>query len=393
MSAIPRSPSDPTTLDHVACSLDGRPMDPYPDLPCQVGDYTFRRLIGSGGFGFVYEAVLTDGPDIVYAAKVIPLGCGQDEQLLETFEAEVSALQKLGGPGIVRIYKYFDVGSRKIMILEFCVGGDLESKIVKNQGMPKESLMCVAQHIILALEEVHTQGLAHRDIKPANVLFDGCGVPKLGDFGLALFNTGEKIHSFMGSIPYIAPEMWRGRDFDPRKADVWALGVTLFRMVTGRYPFPTSSVQAMKEAVMLGMLPRIKWNSHPLLQIAKMMLTSDPNARVCLSEVVDMPVFAEMMCTVADVAPEAGLEFKVTRRELQMQKLQERLEREKHGIPKAFGSRIGLMLPDVRSITTLRRKTRMLTGKKISYFYSPKHSQSHAHLQTLNSFSDHPINS
>lgn len=209
---------------------------PWPATP----GYEILEELGRGGMGVVYRArQLALHRDV--ALKMILAGAyaGQDE--LRRFANEAQAIAHLDHPNIVQIYEIGEADARPFIALEFLEGGSLSARLA---GKPQPARAAAAMIATLAdaVEFAHERGIVHRDLKPANVMFDRHGTMKITDFGLAkqleagagATRTGD----VMGTPAYMAPEQAGGaaKQVGP-PCDIYALGVILYEMLTGRPPF------------------------------------------------------------------------------------------------------------------------------------------------------------
>jgi serine/threonine protein kinase len=199
--------------------------------------YRLVRVLGKGGFANVYLAY-DNVLDQQVAIKVLKLGLAavSDRQRF-LFEARVSA--KLRHPNIATVFDVIQTPDGLQMVMEFYSGGTLSDRLKKKGAMKPREAIDVARQVGLALAYAHRQGIIHRDVKPANIFFAGEGLIKLGDFGIAShIETHEHTQTGMiiGTPLYMAPEQAAdSRDVDPR-TDIYALGLTLYHMLSGHPP-------------------------------------------------------------------------------------------------------------------------------------------------------------
>jgi eukaryotic-like serine/threonine-protein kinase len=166
------------------------------------------------------------------------------------FEREARAVAALTHPNIVTIYDYGEDGGRPFMALEFLPRGSLEDRLSAGDPLPDEETEGIARDIAAGLAHAHARGVIHRDLKPANVLFDASGHAQLADFGIARVGDEGGLTSagtVLGTATYLAPERAAG-EVATAASDVYAFGVILFRMLTGRLPF--ESADALELAAM-----------------------------------------------------------------------------------------------------------------------------------------------
>lgn len=219
------------------------------DLGCvgPGGRYRLEVELGQGGMGIVYRAT-----DAILrrpvAVKGLPIELLVDESLADRFRQEAHALARLAHPHIVQVHDFLEDAGRLWMVMEFVGGGDLAQLIDEHGRLPVARASEVALAVCEALDCAHRSGVIHRDIKPMNVLLTLEGVPKLTDFGIARLaesTARTRVGSLLGSPCYMSPEQASGIRGDER-SDIYALGITIYEMLTGRTPFEgdTSSVLA-----------------------------------------------------------------------------------------------------------------------------------------------------
>jgi Tol biopolymer transport system component len=203
----------------------------------QLGGYRITGPLGAGGMGEVYLARDTK-LDRDVAIKVLPTALAQDPERLARFEREAKVLASLNHPNIAQIYGVEDSSGVRALAMELVPGAAISGPL------PVETVIAWAGQLASALETAHERGIIHRDLKPANILVTPDGVIKVLDFGLArpaasqadnaATTTGAGI--ILGTAGYMAPEQARGKVLDKR-ADIWAFGVLLYEMSTGKRLF------------------------------------------------------------------------------------------------------------------------------------------------------------
>ncbi|HVE41294.1 MAG TPA: protein kinase [Planctomycetota bacterium] len=211
----------------------------------KLGKYRIVRVLGRGGMGVVYEAIDADLGRTV-ALKMLASAPGDPKELAideERFvrEARLSAnLPK--HPGIVGVYESGILEGRRYIAMEFIDGKVFSDWVTKTTASLKGPI-AILRDAALAVDHAHRHGIIHRDLKPANILVDTKGRPHVTDFGLArqvrqdaslTLTGGGRV---MGTPTYISPEQASGRKDVDRRTDVWALGVMLYEVLTGRPPF------------------------------------------------------------------------------------------------------------------------------------------------------------
>ena len=214
--------------------------------PTRLGPYSIRRRLGRGGMGTVYEAEGADGQ--VVAVKALATYLSDDLGLRRRFEAEIEALKGLRHPRIVRLLSFGEEDGLPFFAMELVPGRSLEDLLKDGRIFSWRETIATAVAITRALKAAHDQGIVHRDLKPANLLFGDAsaadGGVKLADFGIArLFGeTGQtQAGTVVGTAEYMAPEQASGSAVDHR-ADLYALGLVMYAMLTGKPPFRSAQV-------------------------------------------------------------------------------------------------------------------------------------------------------
>jgi serine/threonine protein kinase len=225
--------------------------------PTRLGPYAITRRLGRGGMGAVYEAEDT-ATGAAVAVKTLAANLVDDDSLRKRFQAEIETLKTLRHPGIVRLLAFGEEEGEPYFVMELVRGQSLEQLLRAGKRFSWQETVAVAADIARALKAAHDHGVVHRDLKPANLLLvdrvdvdttepvdptsaaGGSGLHvKLADFGIArLF--GVTRHTMAGTVvgtaEYMAPEQATGGPVDQR-ADLYALGLVMFAMLTGKPPF------------------------------------------------------------------------------------------------------------------------------------------------------------
>ena len=194
--------------------------------------------IGRGGMAVVYRAVETKSRQVV-AIKLMSVELSDDLGFRKRFQREADVLQRLRHPAIVPILGHGEHGGQPYLVMPYLSGGSLADRLKGGPRPPGE--VALLARIAGALDSAHRQGIIHRDVKSTNILFDAAGRPYLTDFGIVklLDDAGTVVTqtgASLGTPGYMSPEQVRAQPLDGR-CDVYALGVVLFEMLTGRLPF------------------------------------------------------------------------------------------------------------------------------------------------------------
>ena len=202
-----------------------------------IGRYRIVREIGRGGSSVVYEAddVTVGTPVALKLLVASPLGQAEAKERLRR---EVEAVRGLRHPGIVGLHDFLEADGLAFVVMDLIDGEDLARRIAAAGPLEPARAIELALEAASALAAAHRAGILHRDIKPANILLDRAGHAHLADFGAARLDgqaSMTRTGSVVGTVAYLAPEVWQGGRADPR-ADIYALGVTLYEALTGSLP-------------------------------------------------------------------------------------------------------------------------------------------------------------
>ena len=215
-----------------------------------ISHYRILSKLGEGGMGVVYKAEdLTLGRTV--ALKFLPPDSIAREEDRARLVHEARAAAALLHPNICPVYEIAEADSRIFIAMAHIEGRSLKDRIAEGP-IPLEEALSIARQIGDALASAHAKGIIHRDIKPANVMLTADGRPMLMDFGLAKVSGATKLTrtgTTMGTVAYMSPEQVQGREADHR-SDIWALGVVLCEMVSGRAPFGGDYEAAMLYSIL-----------------------------------------------------------------------------------------------------------------------------------------------
>lgn len=201
-----------------------------------INGYEFLNVIARGGMGEVYQGVSSNQ---AIAIKTVLPTIAQDSIALQRFDQEVEAGKILKHPNVIEIYESGEEDGTPYLVMDYIAGQDLK-RVMTSQILEIVRVLEIFADIAQALSYTHAQGLIHRDVKPENVIIREDGTAILIDFGLVKFSDAEKDISgegAIGTINYMAPEQIREGTAIDTRADVYAMGVLLFEMLTGTCPF------------------------------------------------------------------------------------------------------------------------------------------------------------
>ena len=264
----------------------------------RVGPYEITAPIGAGGMGEVYRAI--DGNlKRQVALKVLPDVLASDVERVARLQREAEVLASLNHPNIAAIYGLERADGRLALVMELVDGPTLADRIAEG-AIPLDEALSLARQIAAALEAAHERGIVHRDLKPANIKVRPDGTVKLLDFGLAkAMETGGPLAAepvtveprtitspammtaagvILGTAAYMSPEQARGKAADTR-SDIWAFGVLLAEMTTGRRPFEGETISDTIAAV-LTREPDLDGVPPAVQRLVRLCLAKDPRARL-----------------------------------------------------------------------------------------------------------------
>jgi serine/threonine-protein kinase len=202
-----------------------------------IGKYRIIGALGEGGFGHVYKA---EDPAIGNIVAIKVLNVQNDENLIRRFRAEAVTSAKLRHKNIVTIFDFEEQNGIPYLVMEYLDGKNLQHLVENRNAAPAIDKLSIMSEAAEGLQYAHEHGVIHRDIKPANIMRLRDGSVKIMDFGIARLtqrNTGlTAVGYIVGTPEYMAPEQFMGGTID-LQVDVWAYGVVLYELLTGRNPF------------------------------------------------------------------------------------------------------------------------------------------------------------
>lgn len=206
------------------------------------GRYQILDTLGEGGMANVYLAEDTILHRRV-AVKVLRLDLQHDQATIRRFQREAKATCELSHPNIVSVYDVGEDNGVQYIVMEYIDGSNLKSYIQQYYPFPLTKVVEIMLQILSAVQLAHSKGIIHRDLKPQNILITKDGQAKIADFGIAVALSDKSVtqtNSLLGSVHYISPEQARGSLPTPQ-SDIYALGIILFELLTGKVPFAGDS--------------------------------------------------------------------------------------------------------------------------------------------------------
>ncbi len=218
-----------------------------------AGKYKIESLLGEGGMARVYKATHQDIEKPVVIKLMHPhLSAKEKETSLKRFELEIKVSAKLNHPNLVSVFDGGVLNNRPFLVMEYIHGQSLRQFSTKYGALSIDEAIIIVMQICAGLQEAHEQGIIHRDLKPENIMMreqaDRPDWVKIVDFGIAhLKQSGNKLTATgvaVGTVDYMSPEYLSDKPIDQR-ADVYAVGIILFELLTGKCPFESESCEAV----------------------------------------------------------------------------------------------------------------------------------------------------
>ncbi len=248
----------------------------------KIGRYDIERELAQGGMGLIF---LAKDPYIQrqVVVKVLMYSRTMDDVYREFFQQEAELIAALEHPCIVPVYDFGWHGEQPYIVMRYMAGGSLEDHVAKGE-LKLTEISHIFKRVADALDAAHAKKIVHRDVKLSNILFDSTGEAFLSDFGIAKSKTisDDEGDWLVGTPAYMSPEQVKGDLVDGR-SDIYALGVVLYRLLTGQLPFESDSTTALINAHVELPIPdmrQIKENLPAVWQeVVGKSMAKDPNDR------------------------------------------------------------------------------------------------------------------
>jgi len=256
----------------------------------RLGGYHVERKIGSGSSGLVYSAIQEE-TNLDVVIKVVSFS---NPWLQREFERELKNLTLLGAsPYLVKMYDHFEQKTQGIIILERMKGDLLD--YMETKQLSEVDVKKIFYQVCKGVEHAHSHNVAHMDIKPENIFLNDVHNVKLADFGSScVWKAGSPsvIFGQIGTQFYCAPEVRPNQPFEATKGDIWSLGILLYVLLTGYWPYSGTTQKEAKRNVEIGktdfLLDKIPSDEH-FLQLLYSMLNTVPQERPTIQEVLMNP--------------------------------------------------------------------------------------------------------
>lgn len=258
----------------------------------KIGDYIITGKIGSGSFGDVYSCYHEITGEKV-AIKVIYPTVNELSVYTEISIGQLLYKDNVSNSLVVPVRDSFVHENQTCLVMELVQGIDLFDKVTQySSGIPESELIPLFHNIVLALHYAHQHNVVHRDIKPENIIITSSGC-KLIDFGMAcVYISGTFLKTYVGSLEYCSPEVLRAIPYDGFKADCWSLGVLLYVLATGLFPWNGSTKERVIANSLKGKFAPIPKASPELRDLLSQLLCVDPELRYNTEDTLNHPFFS-----------------------------------------------------------------------------------------------------
>ncbi|KAL6100974.1 sik1 [Pungitius sinensis] len=262
----------------------GVQSSPAQGRPLQVGFYEIIRTLGKGNFAVVKLAKHKVTKTLV-AIKIIDK-TRLNPSNLEKIYREVQIMKLLNHPHIIKLYQVMETTDMLYIVTEYAKNGEMFDHLTTNGRMSEDEARKKFWQILTAVDYCHRHHIVHRDLKTENLLLDANMNIKLADFGFGNFyNAGEPLSTWCGSPPYAAPEVFEGKEYEGPQLDIWSLGVVLYVLVCGSFPFDGPGLPALRQRVTEGRFRIPFFMSQDCENLIRKMLVVDPARRISMAQI------------------------------------------------------------------------------------------------------------
>jgi serine/threonine protein kinase len=272
-------------MAEVAVSFPITPLLCRPEEP-DFSRYEWLNAIGSG-FSSTVSRVRDRQTGDVFACKTVTRKFIADATMHSLFNREIQIAKSVDHPNIVRLHEVHYLQDSVSLVMDYCPGGTLLQLVERNQHLEELHAARLVLQLMDAIIYLHEQQICHRDLKLENVLLDERGNVKLCDFGFSIVQRPNCLLSTpCGSVAYAAPEVVGVQPYDGRKSDIWSLGIVLYTMCAGYFPWTgtTNEASVIKQIVNSEIEFPFGF-SHSLVQLLSGMLEKNPAKRLSAQEV------------------------------------------------------------------------------------------------------------
>mmetsp|Transcript_7540 Transcript_7540/g.14738 ORF Transcript_7540/g.14738 Transcript_7540/m.14738 type:complete len:583 (-) Transcript_7540:1555-3303(-) len=247
-----------------------------------VGPYLLGRPLGFGTTSRVHLAIHSVTKTAA-AVKIIRKVPNLD---LRKLQREISILRLLDHRYITKLYDVFESKNHIYMVMELVDGGELFDHIIQQKRLRRWDALRIFHQVVEATAYFHSHGIVHRDIKPENILVHSSGDIKIADFGFAIARRDGQLRTSCGSPHYACPEVCSSSVYDGTKADSWSLGVLLFVLITGDFPFNDQNYGALFHRIQTGKYMIPSYVDRDIAELITLLLMVDPDQRLTVDGIL-----------------------------------------------------------------------------------------------------------
>lgn len=266
------------------------------NIPTSFHDYKITKYIGCGSSCIVVLVVDTK-TNFKYAAKIISIADVEDKNMKKSIKREIDIISRLNHPNIIKIQESFKLTTNEdeyyVIIMEYCENGDLLAHAIKHMFKSEYEKKKIIYDVLDAIRYLHENGISHGDIKSENILLDSQNSPKLCDFGFCSTSSVLGNDSKNGTLYYAAPELFAKGKYDPKKSDIWAIGITIYSIFELQFPFKDGKQSYIVKQIMSGKLSIDKKLNQKVKQIVEKCTNSSPQKRPTVNEIMQSDYFSE----------------------------------------------------------------------------------------------------
>jgi len=256
-----------------------------------MDDFEIRRVLGTGGFGKVFQVARTSGKKKgkIYAMKVLKKAVIVRNKETKEMDREINIHAKLERdvllavhhPFIVDLHYAFQSGGKVYLVMEYLAGGELFMQLQKERMLMEDTAIFYLTQVLLAIEHLHKVGIIYRDLKPENIMLDREGHVKLTDFGCVKESASDEInYTFCGTVEYMAPEILNRSGRHGKEVDWWSFGILAHDMLTGAPPFTGQNRKVITERVLKAKLQLKKYLTPNAKDILRLLLQRTVESRL-----------------------------------------------------------------------------------------------------------------
>mgnify|MGYP001026328380 CR=1 FL=1 len=273
-------------------------QDGYPiNVPMTFKGYKVIKYLGCGSTCAVL-LVEQEKTQQLFSAKIMAKKDLENRGLVESTEREINVLKELDHPHIIKVEESFDLQNDDdeycVIIMEYCANGDLLTYATSQGFKGEQQKKKILYEFLDAIRYLHKKGISHGDIKSENVLLDSHYSAKLCDFGFCRTEMVCGEESKKGTLYYAAPELFSHGDFDPKKTDIWAIGITLYSLFELQFPFKDGNQKYIIKQIMSGRLSMSRGLNSRIREIVEDCTKMSPYERPTIEDIIGSDYFNEI---------------------------------------------------------------------------------------------------